>query len=34
MPKFFVSYWYLIFGFLGGGVYFFLQYRLVKLRRS
>jgi type IV pilus assembly protein PilC len=25
MSKFFVSYWYLIFGILGGGVYFFLQ---------
>lgn len=25
MSEFFVSYWYLIFGFLGGGTYFFLQ---------
>ena len=25
MSEFFVSYWYLIFGFLGGGVYFFLE---------
>ena len=25
MSKFFVSYWYLIFGILGGGIYFFLQ---------
>ncbi|MGA7950489.1 MAG: type II secretion system F family protein [Thiobacillaceae bacterium] len=25
MSKFFVTYWYLIFGILGGGVYFFLQ---------
>jgi type IV pilus assembly protein PilC len=25
MSKFFVSYWYLIFGILGGGTYFFLQ---------
>ncbi|MBT9456871.1 MAG: type II secretion system F family protein [Burkholderiaceae bacterium] len=25
MSKFFVSYWYLIFGGLGGGIYFFLQ---------
>ncbi|TDP62800.1 type II secretion system F family protein [Roseateles toxinivorans] len=25
MSEFFVSYWYLIFGFLGGGIYFFLQ---------
>jgi type IV pilus assembly protein PilC len=25
MSEFFVSYWYLIFGFLGGGIYFFLE---------
>ena len=25
MSEFFVSYWYLIFGFLGGGVYFFME---------
>nr|WP_316643602.1 type II secretion system F family protein [uncultured Roseateles sp.] len=25
MSEFFVAYWYLIFGFLGGGIYFFLQ---------
>ena len=25
LSKFFVSYWYLIFGFLGGGLYFFMQ---------
>ena len=25
MSKFFVTYWYLIFGILGGGIYFFLQ---------
>ena len=25
MSKFFTSYWYLIFGFLGGGIYFFMQ---------
>ena len=35
MSKFFVSYWYLIFGFLGGGVYFFLQSwrRSVKMQK-
>jgi type IV pilus assembly protein PilC len=35
MSKFFTSYWYLIFGFLGGGIYFFLQSwkRSVKMQR-
>jgi type IV pilus assembly protein PilC len=35
MSKFFVSYWYLIFGILGGGVYFFLQSwkRSVKMQK-
>jgi type IV pilus assembly protein PilC len=35
MSKFFTSYWYLIFGFLGGGIYFFMQSwrRSVKMQR-
>ena len=35
MSKFFTSYWYLIFGFLGGGTYFFLQSwkRSVKMQK-
>jgi type IV pilus assembly protein PilC len=35
MSKFFVSYWYLIFGFIGGGIYFFMQSwkRSVKMQR-
>ena len=35
MSKFFVSYWYLIFGILGGGTYFFLQSwkRSVKMQK-
>ena len=35
MSKFFTSYWYLIFGFLGGGIYFFLQSwkRSVKMQK-
>ena len=35
MSKFFTSYWYLIFGFLGGGIYFFMQSwkRSVKMQK-
>ena len=35
MSKFFTSYWYLIFGILGGGIYFFMQSwrRSVKMQR-
>ena len=35
MSKFFTSYWYLIFGFIGGGIYFFMQSwrRSVKMQR-
>ena len=35
MSKFFVNYWYLIFGILGGGIYFFLQSwkRSVKMQK-
>jgi type IV pilus assembly protein PilC len=35
LSKFFTSYWYLIFGFLGGGIYFFMQSwkRSVKMQR-
>ncbi|MEO6030589.1 MAG: type II secretion system F family protein [Burkholderiaceae bacterium] len=35
MSEFFVSYWYLIFGILGGGIYFFLQSwrRSVKMQK-
>ena len=35
MSKFFTTYWYLIFGFLGGGIYFFLQSwkRSVKMQK-
>jgi type IV pilus assembly protein PilC len=35
MSKFFVTYWYLIFGILGGGIYFFLQSwrRSVKMQK-
>ena len=35
LSKFFVNYWYLIFGFLGGGTYFFLQSwkRSVKMQK-
>ena len=35
MSKFFVNYWYLIFGFLGGGVYFFRESwkRSVKMQK-
>jgi len=35
ISKFFTSYWYLIFGFIGGGIYFFMQSwrRSVKMQR-
>ena len=35
LSKFFTSYWYLIFGFIGGGIYFFMQSwrRSVKMQR-
>lgn len=35
MSEFFVKYWYLIFGFLGGGIYFFMQSwkRSVKMQK-
>jgi type IV pilus assembly protein PilC len=36
MSEFFVKYWYLIFGFLGGGIYFFLESwkRSVKMQKA
>ena len=36
MSKFFVNYWYLIFGILGGGIYFFMQSwrRSIKMQKA